>query len=106
MYAGVDRLDAPVADTRVEAVDVAGSMVLLTERNTGIRRAEIEGQLHRFTADPGLLAAVARAYTDHNPSAPTLAEVRIVVRWYELRGGYPTGVNHDETLVTWQKANP
>lgn len=101
MFATTDRLDAPVADTRVEAVDTAGRPVIVTERNTGIRRAEIEGQLDRLRTDPALLAVVAHAYARHNPQQPPLGRIDVIIRWHELRDGRPTGGYHDETLVSW-----
>ncbi len=56
MYASADKLNAPVADTRFELVDTTGAIVELTQYNTGIRRAEIEGQLSRFKSDPAPVA--------------------------------------------------
>jgi hypothetical protein len=102
MYATTDKPDAPVADTRVEAVDATGHPLVLTEAETGIRRAEIEGQVPQFTTDPARLSVVDRAYRHHRPDAASLSEIAIVVRWHELRGGRPTGRYHDETLVTWR----
>jgi hypothetical protein len=102
MYATTDKLDSPVADTRVEAVDTAGHRRVLTEADTGIRRAEIEGQSDRFTAEPARLAVVARAYQRHSRNAAPLTEIAIVVRWHELRGGRPTGRYRDETTVVWR----
>ena len=102
MYAGIDRPDAPVPDTRVEAIDLAGTALVLTERNAGIRRAEIEGQLDRFAADPSLLAEVARGYAERNPSAPALAQVTVLIRWHEMNRGRPTGGSHDQTVATWR----
>lgn len=92
--------DAP--DTRVEGVDTTGDVVVLTESNSGIRRAEIEGQQQRYAAEPALLREVADAYTAHNPDAPSLVEVRIVIRWYGVRDSRPTGTHSDETVVRWQ----
>jgi hypothetical protein len=101
MYSTTDRLDAPVADTRVEAVDTSGRRWVLTENETGIRRAEIEGQLSGFTADPARLSVVADAYAQRNPNAPRLTGLAVIVRWHELHGGRPTGGYHDETKVVW-----
>ncbi|WP_018351517.1 hypothetical protein [Longispora albida] len=98
MYATTDRLDAPIRDTRVEAVDAAGRAVTLTERNTGFRRAEVEGQLGRNTA---MLPALAEAYARRQPGEPSLDRISVVVRWHELRGGRPTGQYREETVVTW-----
>jgi hypothetical protein len=101
MYAGVNRLDDPAPDTRVEGTDAAGAIVLLTEQNSGIKRAEIEGQIDRLRKEPALLASVATAYAERNPGQPALTEVRVVIRWHELDGGKPTGVYRDEVASTW-----
>lgn len=104
MFSTTDRLDAPVADTRLEAVDATGNRVRLSDRDTGLRRAEIEGQLDRISARPALLAAVASGYAARHPGAPPLVEVDVIVRWYELRAGRPTGSFRDETVVSWRSS--
>ena len=102
MYASAVDPDAPTIDTRLEATDAAGATVLLTERNTGIRRAEVEGQIDRFRAEPELLQVAADAYARRNPDAPPLAEVRIVIRWHEVRDFTPTGEWEEEVVATWR----
>jgi hypothetical protein len=101
MYSSVPDVNAPAPDTRVEATDASGATVPLTETNTGIRRAEIEGQLSRFRQDPALLEVVAAAYARHNPRAAALRQVEIVIRWHDIRDGAPTGAWHDEVVSTW-----
>jgi hypothetical protein len=101
MYASVPDLDAPTRDTRVEATDDAGATVVLTETNTGIRRAEIEGQMDRFREDPALLGVVATAYARRHPRSAALSQVRIVVRWHDMKDGRPTGAWHDEVVTAW-----
>jgi hypothetical protein len=101
MYATADKLNAPVANTRFELVDTTGSVVELTQDNTGIRRAEIEGQLTRFQRDPALLKVIDQAYVARNPHAAAAVTVRIIVRWEDLKGGVPTGAYHDQTIATW-----
>lgn len=101
MYATADKLNSPVADTRFELVDTTGAVVELTQDNTGIRRAEIEGQLGRFRADPALLRAIDQAYIARNPHAPAAVTVRIIIRWEALKGGVPTGAYHDQTVASW-----
>src|ERR1700753_434164 len=59
MYATADKLNAPITDTRFEIVDTTGTTVALTEVTSGIRRAEIEGQLGRFQTDPSLLRVIS-----------------------------------------------
>ena len=102
MYATTDSWDAPVADTRVEAIDATGNRVVITERNSGVRRAEIEGQLDLFRADPSRLRSVVDAYAAHNPQAPALVEISVVVRNHELSRRGPTGRWHDDVAVSWR----
>ncbi|MEH0823776.1 MULTISPECIES: hypothetical protein [Micromonospora] len=102
MYSTSDPPNAPAPDTRVEGVDRTGAVVPLGQEATGIRRAEIEGQQDRYAADPSLLRTVADAYAERHPGAPELVEVRIVVRWFGIQGGRPTGEWTDETAVRWE----
>lgn len=99
MYSTTDDLDAPVRSLRVEGVTVDGERLVLKDSDTGLRRAEIEGQQERIKADPALLDAVAEAYHARNPSEPRLREVDVVVRLIQLRDGRPTGVWQDTTTV-------
>jgi hypothetical protein len=101
MYSTAPDPDAPAPDTRVEGVDPAGRTVGLTEVNSGVRRAEIEGQEQRYVADPARLRQVARAYADRNPGAPPLVEVRIVVHWVGIAHARPTGRSWDEVVARW-----
>jgi hypothetical protein len=103
MYASAESLDAPVADTRIDAVDTTGVRRTLTQADTGIRRAEIEGQLDSFAASPDRLSIVAAAYQRRNPEAAPLAEILVIVRWHHVRDGRPTGQHHDETKVVWRR---
>jgi hypothetical protein len=102
MYSTAPGSDQDAPDTRVEAVDATGAVVMLTERNSGIRRAEIEGQQRRYAADPSLLGEVADAYAARNPGAAALVEVCIVIRWYGVNDSRPTGTYTDETVVRWR----
>lgn len=101
MYSTAPGPDQPAPDTRVEGVDTTGAVVSLTERSTGIRRAEIEGQLPAYESDPALLRKVADAYQARNPSAPALVDVRIVIRNQGVRDSRPTGTYTDETVARW-----
>jgi hypothetical protein len=102
MYSTSNPPNAPAQDTRVEGVDSTGAVVDLGESATGIRRAEIEGQQGRYAADPELLTEVADAYAERHPNAAELVEVRIVIRWHDIRDGRPTGRWTDETVVSWK----
>ncbi|NYF56744.1 hypothetical protein [Micromonospora purpureochromogenes] len=104
MYSTSEPPNAPAPDTRVEGIDRTGAVIALGQNATGIRRAEIEGQRDRYAADPTLLRQVADAYAERHPGAPELVEVRIVIRWYGIHQGRPTGRWTDETTVRWQEA--
>lgn len=102
MYATSNPPNSPAPDTRVEGMDRTGRVVGLGQDATGIRRAEIEGQQSRYAAEPELLREVADAYAERHPDAPDLVEVRIVIRWYGIHEGRPSGRYADETVVRWQ----
>jgi hypothetical protein len=101
MYSTAPDPDAPAPDTRVEGVDASGLIVVLTEANSGIRRAEIEGQQQAYIDDPGRLRQVAVAYAAYSPATPPLVEVRIVIRWQGIRDARPTGISTDEIIARW-----
>jgi hypothetical protein len=101
MYSTTDDISAPVASTRLEAVDTTGRRFRLSDGMTGMRRAEIEGELGRFRADPALLGALARAYDGRNPGRPRLARIEIVIRHFDLDAGKPTGRYTDTVDTAW-----
>jgi hypothetical protein len=101
MYSTSSGANADAPDTRVEATDTTGATILLNEHNSGVRRAEIEGQLDRYSRDPSVLREVADAYASRNPDAPGVVEVRVVIRWHEIRDGSPTGQLRDEIIAHW-----
>lgn len=103
MYSTSRDLDEPVGDTRMYAVNSEGHEFLFTESLSGVRRAEIEGQLERFEEDPTLLRHFAEAYENHFPDRPRVEEVSIVIDWIEIEDGHPTGVRTREEIVAWQR---
>jgi len=103
MYATGPDPNGDAKDTRVEGTDVDGRTVQLTEGNSGIRRAEIEGQEGAYVSTPSRLAEVADAYASHTPGAPPLRSVRIVVRWHGIEHARPTGTYHDQVIAQWTR---
>jgi hypothetical protein len=101
MYSTAPDPDGDAKDTRVEGVDATGRTVPLTEANTGIRRAEIEGQQGAYEQEPARLRQVADAFAERSPAAPQLREVRIVVRWHDVENSRPTGEWRDEVVADW-----
>ena len=102
MYAGVNPPNEPAPDPRVEGVTADGTVVLLDERHTGFRRAEVEASQDAFSKDPALLEKVLDAYEERNPQAAPLVEVRYVNRLHEIHSGRPTGKWTDNVLATWR----
>jgi hypothetical protein len=103
MYASRDSTKAPVKSTLMQGITPAGKRITINGTETGLRRAEVEGQLGRFERNPALLATVADAYQRRHNGA-TLAAVEIVVRNYGLRGGAATGHYTQKLLARWSRS--
>ncbi|MCM4083364.1 hypothetical protein [Paractinoplanes hotanensis] len=103
MYSTAPDPNGAARDTRVEGVDADGRTVAITEGNSGIRRAEIEGQQQAYVDDPARLGRVATAYEEHSPGAAPLRTVRIVVRWHGIEHARPTGKSWDEVVAEWTR---
>jgi hypothetical protein len=101
MYSTAPGANADAPDTRIEGVDTTGRVVVLTEANSGLRRAEIEGQQQAYVEDPARLSQIALAYEQKSPGAAPLKTVRIVVHWVEIDGSRVTGRSHDQVIVSW-----
>jgi hypothetical protein len=101
MYANANEPDGLVRSSRVEAVNAEGERFKLTDAATGLRRAEIEGQLGRFRRDPSRLQAVAQAYEARHPDAPRLLLVEVLQRRYRLEDGQPTGRVTEHQIAAW-----
>ena len=103
MYSTRDDPNGTVVSTRVEAVDAAGRVRVVDERSTGLKRAEVEGQVGRFRDDPALLGALSRAHERLRPQEPDFVEIRVVERVYELRDSRPTGTESERVVATWRR---
>ncbi len=101
MYSTAPDPNGAAKDTRVEGVDTQGRTVAITEGNSGLRRAEIEGQQQAYVDEPARLSQVATAYEEHSPGATPLRTVRIVVRWHQIRHARPSGDAYDEVIAEW-----
>ncbi|MBK5307812.1 MAG: hypothetical protein JJD92_14100 [Frankiaceae bacterium] len=103
MYSTRDDPDGLVVSTRVEAVDRTGRLLVVPDTATGLRRAEIEGQVGRFRADPALLAELSRAHDRLHPDEPAYDLVRVVERRYRLRDSRPTGEQAEQVVAEWRR---
>lgn len=103
MYSTRDDPNGTVVSTRVEAVSRDGRVLVVDERSTGLKRAEVEGQVQRFRADPALLAQLAVAHRRLRPQEPPFAEVRVVEQRYQLRDSRPTGTSTERVVASWRR---
>lgn len=101
MYSTRDDPNGTVVSTRVEAVDAAGRVRTVDERSTGLKRAEVEGQVARFRAQPELLGALSRAHARLRPDEPAFTQVRVVERVYQLRDSRPAGEPLERVVASW-----
>jgi hypothetical protein len=100
MYSTRDDPNGTVASTWVDGVMADGRHVVVTGSTSGVRRAEIEGQLDRFVQDPQLLSALAGAYERRHPGQ-RLVSLTIVTREYALVDGRATGGYTDTVRASW-----
>lgn len=103
MYSTRDDPDGTVVSTRVEARARDGRPLVVDERSTGLRRAEVEGQVHRFRADPSLLRHLAEAHQRLRPDEPPYTEIRVVERRFVLRDSRPTGQAVERVVASWRR---
>jgi hypothetical protein len=105
MYSIANRLDGRIRSAVVEVqTDEASAWVQArTPGDLGMKRAEIEGQVDRFVAEPALLRHLATAYERLNEKA-TVVAVRLRQETTMLRDGRPSGTVSIETLATWSRS--
>lgn len=103
MYATSQRLDGATSWYRIDGVTADGSVVDIPISRFALRRAELEGQMDRFRAQPELLALLITAYERNQPGRARLVELRIVKHRQPLRGGVPTGEATEKVAVTWTR---
>ena len=101
MYASTQALDAPTSWLLLEADAADGNHIELGESDSGLRRAELEGQAGQLSADPSRLAAVAAAYHHRHATAPALVAVQLVQRSQPMRDGQPVGATTDAVIARW-----
>jgi hypothetical protein len=102
MYSVANRLDGRIRSAVVEVrTDESGWLRARTPADIGMKRAEIEGQVDRFVADPDLLKHLATAYERLNPDGTEVFAVRLLQETTQLRNGRPSGLVEVTTLATW-----
>ena len=107
-YAFAVDLDGEIRSTSIEAVTTAGvrTVVPLSPDGVGLRRAEVEGQLPRFVAEPALLEAVAAAYARRHPGRPRYVRLELRQSVSRLVDGVVVGAPQDVVLAAWDVPDP
>lgn len=75
--------------------------VPLSPRVVGLNRAEVEGQLDRFQADPELLEELSQARDRMYPGQPPWTALRLLRRSTVLEDRVPTGEVRETVLSEW-----
>lgn len=86
---------------RVEAVNENGQRMLLSQENSGVRWAEVDGQKDAMAEDPELVKQLADAYAHHGPQKPKLIAVEVIVSNYYLEDGSLTGECDTIVAASW-----
>lgn len=100
MYAGAAPVDGVVASTTLRGRLPDGRDVRIADAAIAMRRAELEGQLPSYIANPARLAEVQQAHRAARAHEPDYVEIRIVQRRYQLRDGRVVDVR-DVVLASW-----
>lgn len=91
MYAGRYPATGVIASNQLMAQTAAGRDVVVGEADTGLTRAEMEGELHAFTANPARLGDLAQAFHRRHPQASPYVKVWIAQQRWRL---------HDRAVVS------
>lgn len=75
----------------------------LTPSSVGLNRAEVEGRIPEMTAQPAILATLARSHSRLRPDEPSWQAIRVVRREVLLADGAPTGAVREKTLAQWSR---
>jgi hypothetical protein len=100
MYAGHYPPNGVITSNVLMAQTADGDDVVVSEADTGLTRAEMEGELFAFRADPDRLADLAQAFHRRHPHASPYVEVWIAQKRWQLRNRAVAGQS-TVTLVEW-----
>ncbi|HEY7145356.1 MAG TPA: hypothetical protein VH637_14025 [Streptosporangiaceae bacterium] len=84
MYAGRYPANGLITSDTLLAQTAGGRNVVVNGADTGLTRAEMEGEITAFKRNPGRLADLAQAYHRRHPEAPPYVEMRIVQERWQL----------------------
>jgi hypothetical protein len=82
------------------AKTAAGGTAYVTERDTGLARGDIAGELNEFIQNPTRLGALAASYHHRFPQASPFVEIRLVEKRWQLKNREVVGQS-TVTLSDW-----
>ena len=100
MYSTTTTREVTVIRFRGIAED--GTRLELRSQSFGLRPAEMQGQIARFSDVDALVAHLVEAYDNLSPEGPRLRELRLVFGRHRLSGGRPVAYA-EETLGVWRR---
>jgi len=103
MYSVRNDPNGRISVTKVDGTSAEGRRVRVPLDNFGLRRAELDGQLWRFSDDSRLAGILAETY-EKMGSRPPLTELWIYRVYYQLEEGRPVA-SFTRTLGAWRKDN-
>lgn len=102
MYSVANKTDGAIRVPALEATTISGLRMEMDFEETGLRRAEVEGQMDRLLDDPSLLRHLATSYERLHEDADPLSELRLIEEVNYLRDGEPYRTDR-RVLATWSR---
>lgn len=103
MYSTTNAPSGRVQVIRFEGVTETGQSVDISTGSFGMRPAEIDGQMDRFRADPGLLRHLVTAYESISEGEPRLVELRLLIGVHTLRNRKSVSYSED-VVARWSRS--
>lgn len=102
MYSTTNEVDGPIASIHLEGTTVDGAVVRIKINSLGLRPAELDGQIPRFRADPGLMRYVLETYEATNPDGHELTSLRLVRGIHQLEDRKEVSYT-EEVIAEWTR---
>ena len=102
MYSTTNEVDGPVASIYLEGTTADGEDVIIKISALGLRPAELDGQIPRFRADPGLMRYVFETYEATNPDGYELISLRLVRGIHQLEDRKEVSYT-EEVIAEWTR---
>lgn len=102
MYSVANKTDGEIRVPALEVTTESGKRMEIDFEVMGLRRAEVEGQIDRFLADPTLLRHLVTSYERLHGDSEKLVELQLIERVTYLRAGR-TYRTDDHVLVSWSR---